>query len=288
MGAHAVTDWSDELATALRLGADAGALAMERFGRPTSVRNKPGGAGPVSDTDLAVDALLTAGLREAFADDRVVSEESPPPDPDSKGRVWYVDPIDGTREYLRGRRGWAICIGLCVDGRPVLGVITQPARGWTAYAICDGAAVAWGVDADAIPDDPTLAPRLHLRDPASAPVLATGWAPPFSRANQIRRRLGVGRSHTRQVGSVALRIGFVARGDADVYAQAPGRLQTWDTCAAHAVAVGAGAVVTDLGGDPLDYRPDRPAHARGILVAGPSAHARARLRLGGLLRSGRG
>ena len=280
-----MSDWSATLATVLRLGTEAGELAMRQFGRPNRVREKPDGAGPVSATDLAIDALLHAGLREAFPDDHVVSEESPPPRTDPTGRVWYVDPIDGTREYLRGRKGWAICIGLCVDGRPVLGVITQPARAWMAYAICDETPVAWGVKADDVPADPTSAPRLRLRDPAPAPVLATGWAPPFSRANQIRRRLGVGRSHTRQVGSVALRIGYVARGDADVYAQAPGRLQTWDTCAAHAVALGAGAIVTDLGGDPLDYRPDAPAHRRGILVAGPAAHARARLRLGSLLRS---
>lgn len=271
------------LAKVLALSDEAGRLALQHFGHPAEVRNKPDGAGPVSAADIAVDDLLTRGLRDAFPGDRIVSEESPPPTTDTSGRIWYVDPIDGTRDYLRGRKGWAICIGLCVDGRPVLGVIAQPARRWTAYAVCDGTAAAWLHDGAGVPSDPTAAPRLRVADPAPPVVLATGWAPPFSSANTIRRRLGVGRRHTRQVGSVALRIGYVARGDADVYAQAPGRLQTWDTCAAHAVALGAGALVTDLRGDPLHYRPHTPAHRHGILVAAPAAHARARLRLWGLL-----
>jgi fructose-1,6-bisphosphatase/inositol monophosphatase family enzyme len=277
----------DDLALALRLAIAGGVVARRDFGlspHRLGIRFKPGGQGPVTNTDIEVDRLVAAGLREATRGDGIVTEESRRKHPGSPtaARTWYVDPIDGTRDFARGRPGWAISVGLCVDGRPVLGVLHEPMAGWTGWALrTDGTDPGWiarqrrdGVPTG--PDDPD-ATDLRLRPAPKAFVLATGAFVPFSRAQAIRRQVQATR--VRRVGSVALRMAMVARGEADAYVQAPGRLKRWDTCAAHALVEGAGGHVTDMCGDALIYAPHPIDHPRGIVVAGPRIHAQVLRRL---------
>ena len=116
--------------------AEAGRLALDRWETDFRRWEKAPGS-PVCEVDLAVDELLKLRLKEIDPEAGWLSEETA--DNDTRlglSRVWVVDPIDGTRDYLRGRPGWCISVALVEDHQVVLGVLDAPARGeqWRAVA----------------------------------------------------------------------------------------------------------------------------------------------------------
>src|SRR5262249_8107835 len=113
-----------ELEIACALAVRAGALAVSLRGGDLAVERKARGE-PVTVADRRASDLIVEGLAEAFPRDAIVSEELPPPSAGSV-RTWYVDPIDGTRDYLDGDDGFTVMIGLAQRGNACLGVVYQP------------------------------------------------------------------------------------------------------------------------------------------------------------------
>ena len=120
---------------------EAGELALGYFGRPGAVREKPGGHGPVTEADLAVDAMLRERLLAARPDYGWLSEESED-DPARLGasRLFVVDPIDGTRAFVAGQRFWAHSLAVVAAGEAVAGVVHLPMLGRTYAAVRGGGA----------------------------------------------------------------------------------------------------------------------------------------------------
>lgn len=128
-------NYSDDLALALELADLADSITLERFeAADLSVEAKPDMT-PVSDADLAVEEALRAKLAEARPADAVLGEEFGG-EAVFEGRQWVIDPIDGTKNFVRGVPVWATLIALLVDGEPVVGVVAAPAlaRRWYASA----------------------------------------------------------------------------------------------------------------------------------------------------------
>ena len=137
-----MADWSADLALALELTAAADQLTMRRFGAvDLNVRSKPD-LSPVSDADTAVESMLRERLASVRPQDAVIGEEYGASG--ESARRWIVDPIDGTKNFVRGAAVWATLLALEVDGRIVVGVASAPALGrrwwasrgagaWTAY-----------------------------------------------------------------------------------------------------------------------------------------------------------
>jgi len=236
--------------------AEAGALALRRSGEVFERWEKAGGE-PVSAVDLEVDALLRARLSALIPDAGWLSEETADnADRLACRRVWVVDPIDGTRDFLRGRTGWAVSVALVEAGRVVLGVLDAPARGdcWRAVAgrgaTRNGAVVRCGkwtaLGGARVPAD-TL-PR-----PDSDLVLVE------------------------KPNSIALRIAKVAADEADLVATLRWGHE-WDVAAAVLIAAEAGAAVSDALGAPLAFNTPR-AQAFGVVVSTPGIHAAAVERL---------
>lgn len=129
------TDYSADLALALRLADAADAITRDRFGAlDLKVDDKPD-LSPVSDADLAVERLIREMLATERPDDAVLGEEFGG-DAVFEGRQWVVDPIDGTKNFVRGVPVWASLISLLADGVPVVGVVSAPSlhRRWWASA----------------------------------------------------------------------------------------------------------------------------------------------------------
>ena len=238
------------------VAADAGALAMARA-RTGYRRWEKAGGEPVCEVDIAVDALLRERLKAIDPEAGWLSEESV----DDKTRlaaerVWVVDPIDGTRDFLRGRPGWAVSIALVDHGRPVLAVLEASARGecWTALA-------GQGAFRNGEP--------IHV---ARRTRLAGARVP----ADQLPRRdadlVAVAKPN-----SIALRIAMVAAGAADLVATLRWGHE-WDIAAAVLIASEAGATVTDALGVPLAFN-TAMAEAFGVLVTPPGIHEAAVARL---------
>lgn len=248
-----------ELGTALcDVVAEAGALALARFRTDFDAWEKSPG-NPVSEVDLAVDAFLRERLAALLPDAGWLSEETADsPDRLARRHVWVVDPIDGTRDYVRGRRGWAVSVALVEDGQPVLGVLDAPARGERWFAAAGAGATRNGV-----------AIRVTPRD-----VLAGARVPSDALPKADRDLTTVDKPN-----SIALRVAMVAAGEADLVATARWGNE-WDIAAVALIAAEAGAVVTDAHGAPLAFNQREP-RAFGVLTCAPGIHAAAVARLAG-------
>ena len=244
---------ADGLAGAVAaVAAEAGALALRHW-RTDFDRWEKAPGDPVSQIDLDVDALLRARLSALLPDAGWLSEESADTaDRLACDRVWVVDPIDGTRDYIRGRSGWAVSVALVERGRPVVGVLDAPARGelWLAEAgrgaTRNGRAIRAGDRAD----------------------LAGARVPSDGLPRADRDFVAVAKPN-----SIALRIAMVASGAADLVATLRWGHE-WDIAAAVLIAGEAGARVSDALGRPLAFNTPG-AQAFGVLATAPALHAAA-------------
>lgn len=245
---------AQELQFALDLASQCADIAMQYRSdtRRLNLVNKPGGKGPVTDADHALNQLLVRTLRATFPEDAIVAEESLPGQRWQEAhRCWFVDPIDGTGEFVRGGHAWTVQLGLTIEGIPSLGVVAEPSRHRVSWAIAtrDGHRRSGQRTGDETSRPLILSERELVNIRMIGPT-----APRLSRPRAIRQQLGVPRSRYTPAGSIGVRLTSVARGDADAYVQAPGRSMTWDTCGPSVLVTAAGGIVTDLYGVPLNYR----------------------------------
>ena len=243
----------DEIA---RITAQAGRIAAGRCDTAFNRwEKKPGEL--VCDIDLEVDAFLREHLGALDPEAGWLSEETlDVSDRYERRRTWVVDPIDGTRDYLRGRPGWSVSVALVEDRVPVIGVLSAPARDelWTAErgrgARRNGERLK-ASDRTALPGARVPAEQLPDADADLVPVAKPN--------------------------SIALRIALVAAGEADLVATLKWGFE-WDIAAAALIAEEAGAVVTGALGQPLAFN-TASGHAFGVLAAAPGIHAAAVERL---------
>ena len=212
---------------------------------------------PVCDVDLAADAMLKERLLAIDPEAGWLSEETAD-DPERllRSRVWVVDPIDGTRDFLRGRAGWAVSVALVEGGRPIIGVLDAPARGEHWRALAGAGATRNGSPLQVSGHDQLAGARV----PADGLPRADNDLVAVEKPN-----------------SIALRIGMVAAGQADLVA-AMRWGKEWDIAAAALIAQEAGAIVTDALGRPLRYNSTK-GEAFGVLATTPAIHESAIARL---------
>jgi len=222
--------------------AGATALTHFRLGGPTSARVfwKEGGS-PVTVADHEADAYLRERLLHAFPQAGWLSEETAD-DPArlTRRQVLVVDPIDGTRAFMRGDARWAVCAALVEDGRPIAGVVHLPARRETFAAARLGGARLNGAPI-------RVSDRREL-----AGARVSGPTPMV----EAIRRAAPGVEAVERDPSLAVRIVSVAQGRLDG-AFASARSHDWDLAAADLILQEAGGALTDLEGvRPLYNRPE--------------------------------
>lgn len=234
------------------------AFGQWRDGAPPTARVWEKSKGhPVCDADLAVDALLKERLSAILPDAGWLSEETA----DNPARLaqrllWCVDPIDGTRDYVRGRAGWCVSVALVADGTPVFAVMAAPATKqlWQAEA---------GKGANC--NDKKLI--------ASQRSVFAGARVPADDLPKIDRDLTL----TEKPNSIAMRMTMVACDRADLVATLRCGNE-WDIAAAHLVAQEAGAVVSDAIGGTLKYNKTKPQDF-GLICCASDIHGAAVERL---------
>lgn len=258
----------DDLALLVQSVRAAGELAMASFRAPQEVWDKSPG-NPVSAADIACDTYLRHRLIAARPSYGWLSEETAD-DPARLGceRVWVVDPIDGTRDYIRGRTGWCVSVALVERGRPVLAALAAPARRQLFVAQAGGGAAL----NDAAIRVSGLATLDGVRLPIDPPNLtAAFWPSPWPG------------SAVEKPNSLALRLAKVASADADAWLE--GRsVNEWDLAAAALICTEAGGTVTDRAGRPLVFNQSDPV-IHGLAAATPALHAEVRARLDHALKT---
>jgi len=231
-----VTDGNDVVASGYSRSDHAAAADLaDRAGRLLRQLQQDGPEGKElgAEGDRRSHELLTDLLAERFPRDRIRSEEDDQAEAltTDVGRVWIIDPLDGTREFSERRADWAVHVALAVHGAPVVGAVALP-----------GLDLVLGTGAP--PPLPPLPPHPRL-------VVSRTRPPDFVPA--VAERLG---AETVPMGSAGAKISAVVRGEAEVYVHAGGQYE-WDSCAPVAVALAAGLHASRLDGTPLRYaRPD--------------------------------
>jgi myo-inositol-1(or 4)-monophosphatase len=234
---------------------EAGRIALSRWpgaGHVLSSWDKSPG-NPVSEADLEVDAFLRRELSALLPSAGWLSEETAD-DPArlASDLVWLVDPVDGTRDFVRGRDGWAVSVALISARRPLIGMLAAPARGeeWCAFAgegaTRNGAPIA-------------ASTRMQMRG-ARIPIDQL----PGNESELMK---------VPKPNSIALRIAMVACDQADLVATLRWGFE-WDLAAATLIAREAGAAVTDAFGHTLSFNKRDPRDF-GVLVSSPAMHGEA-------------
>jgi myo-inositol-1(or 4)-monophosphatase len=263
---HASHPLAHELDVAQRLARHAGD-AVRRCRARGFTRDRKGTGELVTAADLEADAIICEGLRRAFPDDAVLSEEAPDSGRRlSRRRVWIVDPLDGTRDFARGGDEHAVSIGLAIDGQAVVGAVYNPARDEMFASIVGVGLLLDGARAHVSGAAGLDGARVTIsRDEACAPLERT--------APSLRLR---------PVSSVAYKLARVSAGLDDGTFSLRSRRE-WDVCAGVALVVAGGGRVTALDGGPLRFNRREVRLGQALVAAGPALHAalsRALARLG--------
>jgi len=242
--------FEQELAFANELADEAGRIALSYFRGSFEVRTKADRT-PVTEADLAIEAMIREALHERFPSDGVLGEEGG--EEGDRSRRWIVDPIDGTKNFADEIQVWATLIALAVDGRPVVGVVNAAALG-ERYEAARGLGARMN-------GEPITVSRTDRIDRAS--VLHAGLSD-WLDAEHGAALLGVLREarRTRGFGDFWGHM-LVARGSADVCFEP--ELATWDWAALEVVVEEAGGAMTRFDGSPL-------AHGGSVLTSNGVLH----------------
>jgi myo-inositol-1(or 4)-monophosphatase len=253
----------DTLAFAIDLAEQAGRILMARYERLERIDYKSA-RDVVTEADHESEALILAAIRARHPTDGILAEETGEHQavageaPTSgRGRVWIVDPLDGTVNYANGLPVFCVSIALVVDGRPSVGVIHDPTRSESFSAAADGPAMLNGQVI-------TASDKERLSDFVISMALNGRTAP--TRARNVRKAIRIPRS----MGSAALALAYVGNGRFDAFVQ-QGGLSTWDVAAAGLIAERGGAKVTSMTGGPW-FDVAGPTKSIGILAAPPAHH----------------
>lgn len=258
-----------ELETAITLARTAGKRILEFYALEIIAESKVGVdnfSEPVTIADKTASRIIVEGLEKAFPEDAILSEEEKD---DKKTRlnaakVWMIDPIDGTWGFIKKDGDFCVQIGLTEAGEAVLGVVFMPVHDELFYAV--KGAGAFLVKSGGTPE------RLHVSDLTdfTRMNLASSRNHRSPKMHRVIERFGFAREIQR--GSVGLKVGLIARREADLYIHLSPRTKFWDSCAPQIILEEAGGRMTDLFGAPLRYDLHDVQNHNGILASNGAAH----------------
>jgi len=258
-----------ELEAAIGLARTASETILDHYSREIFAEQKLGVDEyfePVTAADREASRIIVDGLKTAFPQDAILSEEETdnPSERLSKKRVWIIDPIDGTAGFVKKDGDFSVQIGLAENGEPVLGVVLLPfhrtlyyaVKGEGAFATFDGSMPkALRASDRAAFDEMTLAfSRNHPSKGITAIIAA------FRFADAIQR------------GSIGLKIGLISEKKADIYVHLSPRTKLWDTCAPQVILEEAGGRLTDLFGETYRYDISDVQNHGGIVATNGVSH----------------
>ncbi|HSG81808.1 MAG TPA: 3'(2'),5'-bisphosphate nucleotidase CysQ [Gemmatimonadota bacterium] len=230
----------------------AGRVIQEVRGSDIHVESK-GDAGPVTLADREADSLLKARLLELAKVGWLSEETADDPKRLNKSRLWIVDPLDGTKEFVAGLPEYCVAVALVEAAQPVIGVVHNPATGDTFWAERGRGAFCNGRKIRVAEGRKLLASRSELKRGEFEPFQAN-W-------------------DVTATGSIQYKLALIAAGEAAVtFSRGP--KHEWDVCAGALIVVEAGGLATDLFGGKLTYNQPFPK-VKGVLAGAPGAYARA-------------
>jgi 3'(2'), 5'-bisphosphate nucleotidase len=261
-------DLTQEMQLACGLARAAGAILLRHYRSPFLVEHKVNAldeSEEVTAADREANELIVAGLQQEFPGDGILAEEST----DNarrleKDRVWLIDPMDGTKNFIAGNGEFAVQIGLAIGGASVLGVVYQPVRDLLYRAARNRG--AWIEEAN----KPPARLQVSKQTEPSEMILTSSRSHRSPRMAQVVTELGFKKDL--RSGSVGVKIGLISEQRADIYLHLSPGTKQWDTCGPEAILAEAGGRMTDLFGAPLRYNRVRIDNRNGIVATNGAAH----------------
>lgn len=248
----------------LPIAAEAAAVIREVYSGDFDVQYKTPGD-PVTVADERANQIICKRLGEQFPNAAVVAEESDPSDFagfERHSQIFFVDPLDGTRDFVKRTGDFVIMIGMVDGAAPVAGVVHAPATNtiWCGH-IGHG---AWRIDGKSQP--------IRVSDTGAL----TNARIVVSRSRTPKRLAALakeaGAPEVLRIGSAGLKAAKVADGTVDLYIAPDQAGSRWDICAPDALVRAAGGEFTDAFGQPYDYRSGELSNDRGVAAANPTLH----------------
>lgn len=260
-------DYAETLEKMLAIARDASALVARVYATHFDIQYK-GPADPVTNANRAANTLVCERLRAAFGDAAViVAEESDPTTYatwTTRQYAFFVDPLDGTAEFVRRNGEFVVMIGLAADGVAVAGVMVAPVLG---VSWMGGVGIgAWEIDSQGRKQAIHVSSEKRLE--CSSLVISRSHA-----TTELERAVAVlAPARVVRKGSAGLKGAGVARGESDVFLQPGAAGKRWDACAPEAIIRAAGGLCTDALGNAIDYRGPRLDNDRGLLMSNEHLH----------------
>lgn len=248
-----------ELDIAIELAREAGRSILDVYAEGIEVERKEGHE-PVTIADRRADALIRRGLIEAFPGDGLLSEETPDDlERMTKPRLWLVDPLDGTKQFIRKIPEFSVMIGLAIEGHAVLGVVHMPIENVT-YAAAEGLGCR-RIDAEGRADTLTMSSfGGSLREARFVMSRSIDG----SRTGRVLDTISP--APALRSGSVGRKAALVARGEADAYFTLSAHSRHWDACAAEVIVREAGGVFLTALGEKTVYNTENIRNHQGLMA----------------------
>ena len=245
----------EELRIAIQAAKAAGKIVMEYYRNGYDIREKSPN-NPVTTADLMANHEIREIICHAFPDDGWLSEETEDsPDRLAKSRVWVIDPIDGTEEFIAGIPEFAISIALAIEGTPAIGVLHNPATATLFYAAAGNGAFCNGTPIRCSPCRTLRQASMFVSQTEHRKGLLTGLTPFVGEIQYI--------------GSVAYKLARLAAGAGDLYVTVRPKNE-WDFCAGDLILREAGGVVWDRMGQTIKYNKKRVRQPTGLFAGNPT------------------
>lgn len=259
-------DLTRELEVAIDLARRAGRVILDFYDRPAHVEWKDAHE-PVTAADRAANAVIVEGVMQTFPDDGILAEETPDTARRLRhDRLWVIDPVDGTKEFIKRNGEFWVMIGLAVEGRARLGVVYQPTLDRMLYGVPGYGAYLVSAGGAPVPLEVS-----EMTDPAEM-CAAISRSHRSSKIDAVLSALEITREV--QSGSVGLKVGLICERRCDLYIHPSPQTKQWDTCAPEALLVAAGGRMTDLAGNDFVYNREDLFNRLGILATNGRVHER--------------
>lgn len=257
-----------EIEIAIELARDAGAVLLRHYQTPFLVEQKVNALQEMEEVtaaDREANDLIVERLSAEFPDDGILAEESTDTERRlEKERVWLIDPMDGTKNFVQRDGDFAVQIGLSVKGESVVGTVYQPVRDvlyWAAKGVG-----SWIEDSQ----EPSRRMTTSSQTDPHQMLLASSRSHRSPRMERVVNLFGF-KNEVRR-GSVGVKVGLITEQQADIYLHLSPSTKQWDTCAPEIILHEAGGRLTDLFGGPLRYNGVRIDNRNGIVATNGPAH----------------
>lgn len=252
-----MSTYARELEVATRAAREAGAAILAVWNRPFTSTEKSDGKGPLTEADLAANAILLRVIGEAFPNDGILSEETADtPERLTKRRCWILDPLDGTKEFTLKIPEFCVSVGFTVDGEPVVGALFNPATGELVAGEVGAGATLDGAPCRVSTHETLAGSRLLV----SRTEMDKGWFKSWE-----------GQVALEPMGSVAWKFALVAAGRAEA-SFTPQPRNEWDLCGGVACILAAGGQTSNGKGEAYVFNRPDPLHI-GVCGTNGALHA---------------